>query len=200
VGSAATGFCYLGGILQLFHRRYQQIFSTSTRSTNFTAAHNRSTQIDSTEFIINISYRLHRQDLHRFIVKFVEVDRRMRVVGGILPRAMRDKKGKRKFSGRSETFDIKVKVAATSVINKSRRARKGSQRWCSAVLFSKVMMPGQVLRKKLRLDQTEDASKPTRTRGSRLRQRLRDSKPNNAGFMTIRSSLAYQLIGKVNKV
>jgi hypothetical protein len=26
-------------------------------------------QIDSTEFIINISYRLHRQDLHRFVVK-----------------------------------------------------------------------------------------------------------------------------------
>jgi hypothetical protein len=26
-------------------------------------------QIDSTEFIINISYRLHRQDLHRFIVE-----------------------------------------------------------------------------------------------------------------------------------
>jgi hypothetical protein len=25
VGIAATGFCYLGGILQLFHRRYQQI-------------------------------------------------------------------------------------------------------------------------------------------------------------------------------
>jgi hypothetical protein len=26
VGIAATGFCYLGGILQLFHRRYHQIF------------------------------------------------------------------------------------------------------------------------------------------------------------------------------
>jgi hypothetical protein len=26
VGIAATGFCYPGGILQLFHRRYQQIF------------------------------------------------------------------------------------------------------------------------------------------------------------------------------
>jgi hypothetical protein len=26
-------------------------------------------QIDSTEFIINITYRLHRQDLHRFIVE-----------------------------------------------------------------------------------------------------------------------------------
>jgi hypothetical protein len=25
-------------------------------------------QIDSTEFIINISYRLHRQDLHRFVI------------------------------------------------------------------------------------------------------------------------------------
>jgi hypothetical protein len=37
VGIAATGFCYLGGILQLFHRRYQQIFSTSTRSANFSS-------------------------------------------------------------------------------------------------------------------------------------------------------------------
>jgi hypothetical protein len=26
VGIAATGFCYLGGILLLFHRRYQQFF------------------------------------------------------------------------------------------------------------------------------------------------------------------------------
>jgi hypothetical protein len=26
MGIAATGFCYPGGILQLFHRRYQQIF------------------------------------------------------------------------------------------------------------------------------------------------------------------------------
>jgi hypothetical protein len=38
VGIAATGFCYLGEILQLFHRRYQQNFSTSSRSTNFAAA------------------------------------------------------------------------------------------------------------------------------------------------------------------
>jgi hypothetical protein len=60
VGIAATGFCYLGGILQLFHRRYQQKISTSTRSTNFTAADNRSSQIDSTEFIINISYHQHQ--------------------------------------------------------------------------------------------------------------------------------------------
>jgi hypothetical protein len=37
VGIAATGFCYSGGILQLFHRRYQQIFSTSSRSTMRTA-------------------------------------------------------------------------------------------------------------------------------------------------------------------
>jgi hypothetical protein len=37
VGIAATGFCYPGGILQLFHRRYQQIFSTSSRSTTRTA-------------------------------------------------------------------------------------------------------------------------------------------------------------------
>jgi hypothetical protein len=64
VGIAATGFCYSGGILQLFHRRYQQIFSTSTRSTNF-ATTDRSSQIDSTEFIINISYHLHRQDLRQ---------------------------------------------------------------------------------------------------------------------------------------
>jgi hypothetical protein len=69
VGIAATGFCYLGGILQLFHRRYQQIFSISSRSANFTTADNRSSQIDSTEFIINISYHLHRQDLQCFAVK-----------------------------------------------------------------------------------------------------------------------------------
>jgi hypothetical protein len=37
VGIAATGFCYPGGILRLFHRRYQQIFSTSSRSTTRTA-------------------------------------------------------------------------------------------------------------------------------------------------------------------
>jgi hypothetical protein len=62
VGIAATGFCYPGGILQLF---------SSTRSTNFVAA-NRSSQIDSTEFIINISY----QDLRRSpsrIVEFVQI-------------------------------------------------------------------------------------------------------------------------------
>jgi hypothetical protein len=51
VGIAATGFCYPGGILQIF---------SSTRSTNFTAADNRSSQIDSTEFIINISYHQHQ--------------------------------------------------------------------------------------------------------------------------------------------
>jgi hypothetical protein len=52
VGIAATGFCYLGGILQLFHRRHQQIFSTSSRSTNFAAADS-SIQIASTKFVIN---------------------------------------------------------------------------------------------------------------------------------------------------
>jgi hypothetical protein len=60
VGIAATGFCYPGGILQLF---------SSTRSTNFTTADSSSSQIASTEFIINISYHLDRQDLHRFVVK-----------------------------------------------------------------------------------------------------------------------------------
>jgi hypothetical protein len=60
VGIAATGFCYPGGILQIF---------SSTRSANFMAARNRSSQIDSTEFIINISYRLHHQDLQRFAIK-----------------------------------------------------------------------------------------------------------------------------------
>jgi hypothetical protein len=81
VGIAATGFCHLGGILQLFHRRYQQIFSTSSRSTSFTAAHNRSKQIDSTEFIINISYRLHRQDLQHFVVKNHQVPPNQRITG-----------------------------------------------------------------------------------------------------------------------
>jgi hypothetical protein len=37
VGITATRFCYPGGILQLFHRRYQQIFSASSRSTTHTA-------------------------------------------------------------------------------------------------------------------------------------------------------------------
>jgi hypothetical protein len=60
MGIAATGFCYPGGILQIF---------SSTRSANFTAAHNRSIHIASTEFIINISYHLDHKDLHRFIVK-----------------------------------------------------------------------------------------------------------------------------------
>jgi hypothetical protein len=32
VGSAATGFCYLGGILQLFHRQDQQILRLPTAS------------------------------------------------------------------------------------------------------------------------------------------------------------------------
>jgi hypothetical protein len=93
VGIAATGFCYLGGILQLFHRRYQQIFSTSTRSTNFAAADNRSSQIDSTEFIINISY----QDLQRFdgsrIVEFFQILKNRRVADAL--------RFGRKFSSRS---------------------------------------------------------------------------------------------------
>jgi hypothetical protein len=72
VGIAATEFCYPGGILQIF---------SSTRSANFTAAHNRSSQIDSTEFIVNISYRLHRQDLHRFIVKNRRVHPSRRIAG-----------------------------------------------------------------------------------------------------------------------
>jgi hypothetical protein len=80
VGIAATGFCYPGGILQAFHRQDQQIFS-STRSANFTAADNRSSQIDSTEFIINTSYHLHRQDLHRFIVKNRQVRPSRRIAG-----------------------------------------------------------------------------------------------------------------------
>jgi hypothetical protein len=58
VGIAATGFCYLGGILQLFHRRYQQIFSTSSRSTNFAAAGS-SSQIASANS--SASDRLHHQ-------------------------------------------------------------------------------------------------------------------------------------------
>jgi hypothetical protein len=76
MGIAATGFCYPGGILQIF---------SSTRSANFTAAaHNRSSQIDSTEFIINISYRLHRQDLHRFIVKNHRVRPNRRIAGRVV--------------------------------------------------------------------------------------------------------------------
>jgi hypothetical protein len=50
VGIAATGFCYPGGILQLFHRRYQQIFSTSTRSASFAAA-NGSSRLASSQII-----------------------------------------------------------------------------------------------------------------------------------------------------
>jgi hypothetical protein len=59
VGIVATGFCHPDGILQLF---------STTRSTNFAAALS-SSQIASTEFIANLSYRLHRQDLHRFVAK-----------------------------------------------------------------------------------------------------------------------------------
>jgi hypothetical protein len=47
VGIAATGFYYSGGILQLFHRRYQQIFSISSRSTNFATASSSNNQIAS---------------------------------------------------------------------------------------------------------------------------------------------------------
>jgi hypothetical protein len=63
VGIAVTGFCHPGGILQIF---------LSKRSAISSAAHNRSSQIDSTEFIINISY----QDLHRSpsrIIEFVQI-------------------------------------------------------------------------------------------------------------------------------
>jgi hypothetical protein len=51
VGIAATGFCYPGGILQLFHRRYQQNFSTSTRSTSFAAADSSINRIASSRLI-----------------------------------------------------------------------------------------------------------------------------------------------------
>jgi hypothetical protein len=71
VGIAATGFCHPGGILQLFSLR---------RSANFSTADS-SYQIDSTEFIINISYRVHRQDLHRFVVKNRPVRPNRRVAG-----------------------------------------------------------------------------------------------------------------------
>jgi hypothetical protein len=63
VGIAATGFCYLGGILQLFHRRYQQKISTSTRSTNFATADS-SSQIASNH-LIYIGKSLHQQQDHR---------------------------------------------------------------------------------------------------------------------------------------
>jgi hypothetical protein len=33
MGIAVTGFCYPGGILQLFHRKDQQIFETANSST-----------------------------------------------------------------------------------------------------------------------------------------------------------------------
>jgi hypothetical protein len=47
------------------------------------AAHNRSSQIDSTEFIINISYHLHHQDLHCFIVKNRRVCPNRRIAGRV---------------------------------------------------------------------------------------------------------------------
>jgi hypothetical protein len=56
-------------------------FFSSIRSANFTVAHNRSSQIDSTEFIINISYRLHHQDLQRFAVKNRRVRSNRRIAG-----------------------------------------------------------------------------------------------------------------------
>jgi hypothetical protein len=73
VGIAATGFCYPDGILQLF---------SSTRSANFAAAKS-SNQIASTEFVINISYRLHRQDLQGFIVKNRRVRSSQWIVGQV---------------------------------------------------------------------------------------------------------------------
>jgi hypothetical protein len=77
VGIAATGFCHPGGILQLF---------SMTKSANFAAAIS-SSQIASTELIANMSYRLHRQDLHRFVAKnqFVasSVDQASISVGGL---------------------------------------------------------------------------------------------------------------------
>jgi 7-keto-8-aminopelargonate synthetase-like enzyme len=58
VGIAATGFGIRAGSFKLFHRRYQQIFSTSSRSTNFAAA-NSSSQIASANS--SASDRLHHQ-------------------------------------------------------------------------------------------------------------------------------------------
>jgi hypothetical protein len=59
VGIAATGFCYPGGILQLFHRQYQQIFSTSSRSTNFATADSSNSHLadpsSPASFVINKS-------------------------------------------------------------------------------------------------------------------------------------------------
>jgi hypothetical protein len=104
VGIAATGFCYLGGILQfsigdiskffLHHQDQQRVqpkihgakiwnSMKKSRSTNFMAADNRSSQIDSTEFIVNISYHQHQLSSTSSrssntspsrIVEFVQID------------------------------------------------------------------------------------------------------------------------------
>jgi hypothetical protein len=58
---------FIDKILQLFHRQDQETFS-STRSINFAAAKS-SSEIASAKFVINISYRLHRQDLQCFTIK-----------------------------------------------------------------------------------------------------------------------------------
>jgi hypothetical protein len=53
---------------------------SSRRSANFSTADS-SSQINSIEFIINISYRVHRQDLHRFTVKNRQIRPNRRIVG-----------------------------------------------------------------------------------------------------------------------
>jgi hypothetical protein len=74
VGIAATGFCHPGGILQLF---------LSTRSANFVATDSSSSQIASKEFVININYHLHHQDLHRFVVKNHQVHPNQQIAGRV---------------------------------------------------------------------------------------------------------------------
>jgi hypothetical protein len=73
VGIAATGFCYPGGILQLFHRRYQQFFSTSSRSTTRTAEDSWSKDTEQYEEIkINKFCGCRQQQQADRIYKFIQ--------------------------------------------------------------------------------------------------------------------------------
>jgi hypothetical protein len=83
VGIAATGFCYPGRILQLFHRRYQQFFSISSKINKFYGCRQQKQsdrfnriyhqhQLSSTSAIIYI-VKIFKASSSR-IVEFVQID------------------------------------------------------------------------------------------------------------------------------
>jgi hypothetical protein len=70
VGIAATGFCYPGGILQLFHRQDQQILRLPTAATA------RSNLIGSTS---SGAVRSHPEKIIRFVVDKLHQHRRIQL-------------------------------------------------------------------------------------------------------------------------